>query len=120
MTSVIEMRMYWTKPGKRSTFLEIFTSKSVPAHVEIGMGVIGPFLSLDDENAFFWMRCFPDRSSREPMKNEFYEGKLFKEELEHLLLPMLERYEVMLLEDAEGLWSSSMTVNPARFGELQF
>ena len=34
---VIEMRTYKTKPGMRSRFLEIFHSKSIPAHREIGM-----------------------------------------------------------------------------------
>ena len=29
---IIEMRTYKTKPGKRIEFLEIFRSKSVPAH----------------------------------------------------------------------------------------
>src|SRR5438552_8354651 len=42
---IIEMRTYKTKPGKRSQFLEIFRSKSIPAHTEIGMKILGPFLS---------------------------------------------------------------------------
>ena len=29
---IIEMRTYKTKPGKRAQFLDIFRSKSVPAH----------------------------------------------------------------------------------------
>ena len=36
------------------------------------------------------------------MKEEFYEGELFKRELENVLLPMLEKYEVVLVEDPEG------------------
>jgi NIPSNAP len=107
MPPIIEMRTYWTKPGKRSAFLEIFNSRSVPAHMEIGMRVIGPFLSLEDENVFFWMRCFPSLASREPMKSEFYDGKLFKEELESVLIPMIERYEVVLVEDTVGLLDTS-------------
>jgi hypothetical protein len=34
---IIEMRTYKTLPGKRTEFLEIFESKSMPAHQEIGM-----------------------------------------------------------------------------------
>jgi hypothetical protein len=37
------------------------------------------------------------------MKAKFYEGKLWKEELENVLLPMLEKYDVVLVEDTEGL-----------------
>ena len=100
---IIEMRTYKTKPGKRSEFLDIFRTKSVPAHVEIGMAVLGPFPSLEDPDTFFFMRGFPDLASREPMKAKFYEGQLWKGELENVLLPMLDKYEVVLVEDADGL-----------------
>ena len=100
---IIEMRTYNTKPGRRSQFLEIFRSKSVPAHAEIGMKILGPFLSVEDLDTFFWMRGFPDIPSREPMKTKFYEGELWKRELENVLLPMLETYEVVVVEDPEDL-----------------
>ena len=90
-------------PGKRAEFLEIFRSKSVPAHAEIGMTILGPFLSVEDPDTFFFVRGFPDLSSREPMKAKFYEGELWKLELENILMPMLEKYEVVLVEDPEGL-----------------
>lgn len=104
---IIEMRTYKTKPGKRSQFLEIFRSKSIPAHQEIGMKILGPFLSVEDPDTFFFMRGFPDLQSREPMKAKFYEGLLWKRELEHVLMPMLEKYEVVLVEDPGALvcWS---------------
>ena len=99
---IIEMRTYKITPGKRAEFLEIFHAKTVPAHLAIGMKVLGPFLSVEDPDTFFWMRGFPDLPSRERMKAEFYEGELFKRELENVLLPMLEKYEVVLVEDPEG------------------
>jgi hypothetical protein len=99
---IIEMRTYKLKPGKRSEFLEIFRSKSMPAHAEIGMKILGPFLSIEDPNTFFFMRGFPDLASREPMKAKFYEGELWKRELEDLLMPMIEKYDVVLVEDSEG------------------
>ena len=100
---IIEMRTYQTKPGCRSQFLEIFRRKSVPAHAEIGMKILGPFLSVEDPDTFFFMRCFPDLPSREPMKAQFYEGELWKSELENVLMPMLEKYEAVVVEDADGL-----------------
>jgi heme-degrading monooxygenase HmoA len=96
---IIEMRTYKTKPGKRSEFIEIFRSRSVPAHDEIGMKILGPFLSIEDKDTFFFMRGFPDLDSREPMKARFYEGK---EELENILLPMLDKYDVVLVDDPEN------------------
>jgi hypothetical protein len=86
----------------RSEFLRIFESKSVPAHLEIGMTILGPFLAIDDPDVFFFMRGFPDLPSRDPMKARFYEGELWKTELEHVLMPMLEKYDVVLVDDAEG------------------
>lgn len=100
---IIEMRTYKTKPGCRSKFLELFHSKSIPAHAEIGMRILGPLLSIEDPDVFFFMRGFPDWDSREPMKAKFYEGALWKLELENVLMPMLEKYEVVLVEDPDGL-----------------
>jgi hypothetical protein len=99
---IIEMRTYKTKPGKRSQFLELFRTKSVPAHHEIGMKILGPFLSIEDADTFFFMRGFPDLAAREPMKAKFYEGELWKRELEDVLMPMLEKYEVVLVDDPEN------------------
>jgi hypothetical protein len=100
---IIEMRTYKLKPGKRGEFLEIFRRKSVPAHAEIGMKIMGPFLSIEDPDIFFFMRGFPDLRSREPMKAKFYEGELWKSELESVLMPMIERYDVVLVEDPDRL-----------------
>ena len=66
------------------------------------MKILGPFLSLEDPDTFFFMRGFPSLASREPMKAKFYEGILWKRELEGILMPMLEKYDVVLVEDPEG------------------
>jgi NIPSNAP len=100
---IIEMRTYKLKPGQRDRFLEIFQTKSMPAHAEIGMKILGPFLSIDDPDTFFFMRGFPDLASREPMKAQFYEGPLWKNELENLLMPIIEKYDVVLVDDPDGL-----------------
>src|SRR5262245_680473 len=55
-TMIIEMRTYQTKPGMRAEFLEIFRSKSIPAHKEIGMKILGPFVSIENPDTFFFMR----------------------------------------------------------------
>jgi hypothetical protein len=100
---IVEMRSYKVKPGMRARFLELFRSKSVPAHAEIGMKILGPFLSVEDPDVFFFMRGFPDLASREWMKAAFYEGDLWKRELEGVVMPMLEKYEVVVVDDPDGL-----------------
>src|SRR2546428_13849655 len=99
---IIEMRTYKTKPGKRSQFLEIFRSKSIPAHTEIGMKILGPFLSIEDPETFFFMSGFPDVASREPMKAKFYEGELGKPEMGKILMPRWGKYQVALVEGPEN------------------
>jgi NIPSNAP len=100
---IVEMRTYRLKPGCRAKFLEVFHARSMPAHAEIGMKILGPLLSIEDPDVFFFMRGFPNLESREPMKAKFYEGELWKRELEHILMPMIEKYDSVLVEDTEGL-----------------
>jgi hypothetical protein len=100
---IIEMRTYKIKPGLRAEFLKTFESKSVPEHQKIGMKILGPFLSVEEEDTFFFMRAFPDLESRQPLKVQFYEGKLWKEELEQKLMPMIEKYDVVVVEAKDGL-----------------
>ena len=58
------------------------------------------FSGLNSKSA---ARGFPDLASREPMKAKFYEEEPWTNELENVLMPMIEKYEVVLVEDSEGL-----------------
>jgi hypothetical protein len=100
---IIEMRTYKTAPGMRSQFLEIFRQRSVPAHIELGMTILGPLVSVDDPDTFFFMRGFPDLASRESLKAKFYEGELWKNELESVLMPILEHYSAVVVDDPDGI-----------------
>ena len=99
---IVEMRTYRLKPGTRDRFLEIFLAKSVPKHLELGMKILGPFLSVEDADTFFFMRGYPDLASREPLKARFYEGDLWKRELEGVLMPMIDKYDVVVVDDSEN------------------
>ncbi len=98
---IIEMRTYKLMPNMRARFLETFLTKSIPEHRRLGMFVRGPYLSIEDADTFFFMRGFPDLASREPLKASFYEGTLWKQELEHILMPMIEKFEVVLIDDTD-------------------
>jgi hypothetical protein len=100
---IIEMRSYKIEPGRRGEFLKIFESKARPEHERIGMRILGPFLSVEDEETFFWMRAFPNPEARERMREQFYEGKLWKEKLEGKLMPILKKHAVVVVEAKEGL-----------------
>ncbi len=65
--------------------------------------MLDPFLSLEDPGTFFFMCGFPDLASREPMKAVFCRKELWKREPEAVLLPVLERYDVVLVHDPDGV-----------------
>jgi hypothetical protein len=98
---IVEMRTYKLKPNMRPRFLEIFLSKSIPEHRRLGMTITVPYVSVDDADTFFFMRGFPDRPSRDSLKAAFYEGTLWKQELESVLMPMIDKYDVVVVDDAE-------------------
>ena len=100
---IIEMRTYKLKPGVRARFLEIFRSKSMPKHAQLGMKILGPFLSVEEPDTLFFMRGFPDLASREPMKALFYESDLWKGELESIMMPMIDKFEVAVVDDPTDL-----------------
>jgi quercetin dioxygenase-like cupin family protein len=106
MTAMIEVRTYRATPGSRETLIEALRSRAIPVHCEIGMKILGPFPSNEDEDTFVWLRAFPDAKSREPMKDAFYGGPLWLEELEAELMPLIAHYESVLVEDTVGMWDS--------------
>lgn len=100
---IIEMRTYRLKAGRREEFLEVFRRCSIPEHRRLGMKILGPFLSVESPDTFFFMRGFPSLEARDPLKASFYEGALWKQELEQQLMPMIDQYEVVLVDDPEQL-----------------
>ncbi len=99
---IVEVRSYRIKPGLREEFIRFFESRSVPALRAHGMKVVGPFLDVENPNKFVWLRIFPNLEERERMRNAFYEGPLWKNELEAIAMPMLESYDVILCESSPG------------------
>jgi quercetin dioxygenase-like cupin family protein len=106
MTAMIEVRTYRAIPGSRETILAALRNRAIPAHREIGMKVLGPFPSWEDEDIFVWLRAFPDAESREPMKEAFYRGPLWLEELEAEMMPLIAHYKSVLVADTVGMWDS--------------
>jgi hypothetical protein len=99
---IVEMRTYKIKRGMRAKFIELMDAKLIPEHKKIGIKVVGPFASVEDEVMLFWMRGFPDIASRDSMTGKFYGGELWKRELSDALLPIMEKYDVVTVEVPEG------------------
>ncbi len=99
---IVEVRTYRTKPGRRAEFIEFFEKQSIPALRSHGIKVLGPLLDLENPNKFVWLRSFPSMEERDRMKNDFYEGELWKNELEAIAMPMLDSWDFSLCETTPG------------------
>jgi hypothetical protein len=99
---IVEVRKYTIKSGLRANFIEFFETRSVPAMQESGMEIIGPLLDVENPDVFVFLRGFPSLEERDRMKKDFYEGKLWLNDLEAIAMPMLEHYDVILTETSSG------------------
>lgn len=99
---IVEVRSYRIKPGRRAEFIEFFETRAAPALRSHGMKILGPLLDVENSNKFVWLRAFPSLDDRDQMKEAFYEGELWKNELEGIALPMLDSYDVILCETSPG------------------
>src|SRR5438445_13797189 len=99
---IVEVRSYTIKPGHRDEFITFFETRAVPAQRAHGMKILGPLLDLENPNKFVWLRSFPSLEEPDQMKNAFYEGQLWKNELGSIAMPMVESYDVILCETSLG------------------
>jgi len=99
---IVEVRSYRIKPGHRDEFIKLFETRAIPALRSHGMKILGPMLDVENPNKFVWLRSFPSLEERDRMKNEFYEGDLWKNELEAIAMPLLDSYDVILCETSSG------------------
>lgn len=99
---IVEVRNYKIKPGLREEFIKLFESRAVPVQQSVGIQVFGPLLDLEDPDTFVFLRAFPSLPERDRMKDLFYEGPIWKNELEAKAMPMIESYSSVLTETSPG------------------
>lgn len=99
---IIEVRNYKVKAGQRAAFIAFFERRAVPAMRSAGMQVFGPLLCLDDADSFVWLRAYASREERERIGTAFYDGSVWKSELEAIAMPMLENYSAVITEASSG------------------
>ena len=99
---IVEVRSYRIKPGRRAEFIQFFETRAIPAQRTHGMKILGPLLDLENPNKFVFLRSFPSLDERDRMKNTFYEGALWKNELEAIAMPLIDSYDVILCETSSG------------------
>jgi hypothetical protein len=81
------------------------------------MKICGSFLFLEDGVTFVWFRAFHATKSRNALRESFYRGTLWVNDLGVLLMPLLAHYETVLFEDTANQWESwSLRVRSHQFG----
>jgi hypothetical protein len=94
---VLEIRQYRIAPGQRARFATFFHDRTLEAQGRSGIRVHGQFNDLDDDNIFTWTRGFSDLRERDRSKADFYQSRLWLDDLEHEAFSMIEDYSNVLL-----------------------
>jgi hypothetical protein len=70
--SVIELRRYAMKPGRRDDLIDLFEREFLETQEDCGMLPVGHYRDMDDTNAFVWFRAFSGMDSRKRALEAFY------------------------------------------------
>ena len=95
---IVEIRTYRTTRGARDEVLDLIRTKLFDELKRIGAKCAGPWISPEDEQTFVWLRGFPDQDARQSMTNRFYGGAFWEEETAGLIMPKIEKHDVVAIE----------------------
>ncbi|MCX4623132.1 NIPSNAP family protein [Streptomyces albogriseolus] len=109
--SVIELRQYTLRPGRRDELIELFDREFVETQEETGMVVLGQFRDLDDPNRFVWLRGFRDMTARHHALAAFYGGPVWAEHGPRANATMIDSDDVLLLRPLSA--GTGFAVSPA-------
>ncbi len=94
---IMEIRRYEIEPGRRDEFVTFFEDEVVPAMEAVGMTIVGQFTSVEDPNAFFYLRSFSSDEERDRQHTAFYESARWRTRLKARALEMETGYHVELV-----------------------
>jgi hypothetical protein len=98
--SVVELRQYAMRPGRRDALIELFDSELVEPQEEVGAHIVGQFRDLDDQDRFVWLRGFADMAARDRALRAFYGGPVWAAHRERANATMADSDDVLLLRPA--------------------
>jgi quinol monooxygenase YgiN len=76
--TVIELRQYRMKPGRRDDLIALFEREFVESQEACGMSLLGQFRDLDAPGHFVWMRGFESMAARKAALEGFYGGLVWQ------------------------------------------
>ena len=95
--SVLELRQYTLRPGRRDELIALFEREFVEPQEDVGAHVIATFRDLDDLDRFVWLRGFADMAARADALGAFYGGPAWQAHREAANATMVDSDNVLLL-----------------------
>lgn len=108
---ILEIRHYTLRPGRREEFIQFFEHKNRSALRGAGMMVFGPLRDMEHPDKVHWMRAFTSMEAREKLKDEFYTGRVWHDNIEPIAMDMIASYEADLTETTGGFEGFSGTTS---------
>lgn len=100
--TVVELRQYTLHPGRRDALVELFEREFIAPQRALGMGLVGPFVDLDDPDRFVWWRGYTDMPARAAALQAFYGGPVWAAWRDAANATMRDSDDVLLLRPLEG------------------
>ena len=96
--SVIELRQYTLKPGRRDELIALFERHFLEGQEQYGMQILGQFRQRTDPDQFVWLRGFADMQTRHQALQGFYGGPAWQAHRAAANATMLDSDNVLLLK----------------------
>lgn len=96
--TVIELRQYRMKPGRRDDLIALFERQFVEGQEAHGMSLLGQFRDLDAPGHFVWMRGFESMAARKTALEGFYGGPVWQAHREAANDTLADNDDVLLLK----------------------
>lgn len=75
--TVVELRRYRLRPGRRDELVDLFERELVAPQEAVGMAVLATFTDADEPDHFVWLRGFADLATRDAGLRAFYGGPVW-------------------------------------------
>ncbi|OXM57933.1 NIPSNAP family protein [Amycolatopsis thailandensis] len=95
--SVVELRRYTLRPGRRDELIELFEREFVESQEACGMRLFGLFREPAEPDKFVWLRGFRDMETRRAALGAFYGGPVWREHGPAANETMIDSSDVLLL-----------------------
>jgi quinol monooxygenase YgiN len=96
--TILELRQYSLRPGRRDELIELFEREFVESQEELGARIVGTFRDLGDPDRFVWIREFADMAARRAALAGFYGGPVWRAHRSAANATMIDSDDVLMLE----------------------